>query len=105
VAVVLVALVALAGCGEAPIRTVVITIPRGTASRLSLGQKVNVMPPVLRLHVGDRLRIINRDIEDQTVGPWLVTAGNTFEARFGTPGRYEGLCPLSDQKRYEIVVT
>lgn len=82
-----------------------IVVPRGTQERLDRGETVTVMPSVLRFRVGDTLRIRNDDVVDQSVGPYLVPAGEQFELRYGKPGRYEGLCPLSEGSTYEIVVT
>lgn len=63
------------------------------------------MPSVLQFEVGDTIRIRNEDVVDQSVGPYWVPAGEEFELTYGAPGRYEGVCPLSEGERYEIIVT
>jgi|HigsolmetaAR202D_1030399.scaffolds.fasta_scaffold09654_4 hypothetical protein len=115
-ATVLVAALGLAGCGRQDGGTgdgasaregdvYEIVVPYGTQERLSRGETVDVMPSRLEFQVGDTLRIRNDDIMVQTVGPYVVGAGEVFELRYGKPGRYEGMCPLSADKTYEIVVT
>lgn len=82
-----------------------IVVPLGTRERLDRGEDVVIMPSELRFRVGDTLRIRNDDVAHQTVGPYEVPAGEQFELRYGKPGRYEGVCPLSEGDAYTIVVT
>jgi plastocyanin len=102
-----VVLAAAAGCGggddAGEVREIV--VPLGTQERLDRGEDVVVMPSELRFQVGDTLRIRNDDVAHQTVGPYEVPAGEQFELRYGKPGRYEGVCPLSEGDAYTIVVT
>jgi plastocyanin len=106
-----VAVTAVAGCGgdggdsgdEG--RVVEIVVPLGTQERLDRGEDVVVMPAELRFEVGDTLRIRNDDVVDHPVGPYKVSAGQEFEMRYGAPGHYVGMCPLTEGKTYEIVIT
>lgn len=101
------ALVAFAGCGggdDGPAVTELV-VPRGTMERLSRGEDVTIMPTTLEFEVGDTLRIRNDDVEAQAVGPYRVAAGDEFEVTFNAEGRFEGICPLADGDRYEIVIT
>ena len=82
-----------------------IVVPRGTMEKLEQGEEVAVMPTELRFEVGDSLRIRNEDVVAQAVGPYRVAAGDEFEITFGSPGRFEGVCPLAEGERYEIVIT
>lgn len=104
-----VALAAVAGCGgdtsDEEGRVVEIVVPLGTQERLDRGEDVVVMPAELRFEVGDTLLIRNEDVVDQSVGPYEVRAGQEFELSYGAPGRYEGMCPLSEGDTYEIVIT
>lgn len=103
-----IALTAVAGCGGDDAdegRVVEIVVPLGTQERLDRGEDVVVMPAELRFEVGDTLLIRNEDVADQSVGPYDVRAGQEFELRYGAPGRYEGMCPLSEGDTYEIVIT
>jgi hypothetical protein len=86
-------------------RLVEIIVPEGTQARLDRGESVSVMPALLELHVGDRLRIDNRDVADQLVGPYFVRTGEVVEISYGAPGRYEGMCALSGGQRYELIIT
>jgi plastocyanin len=97
-----------AGCGAtgSPDTTVQeIVVPLGTMEKLERGEDVAVMPTELRFEVGDTLRIRNEDLVAQAVGPYRVAAGDEFEVTFGSPGRFEGVCPLAEGERYEIVIT
>lgn len=102
--VLLVTLGVAAGCGREP-ETVEILVPAGTQDRLGAGEEVVIMPAELRFRVGDTLVIRNEDRVAQTVGPYLVMAGETVELTYGRPGRYEGMCPLSEGETYLIEVT
>lgn len=96
------------GCGDttpAAPAVVEVVVPEGTAARLRSGEDVVVMPERLDLRVGQTLVIRNEDVEDASVGPYSVAAGETLSVRYGQPGRFEGTCPLSENDRYEIVIT
>jgi hypothetical protein len=82
-----------------------IVVPEGTQARLESGEVVVVMPAVLEMRVGDRLRIENQDVADHLVGPYFLAAGETLEISYGAPGEYEGLCALSGGGRYVLVIT
>lgn len=82
-----------------------IVVPAGTQDRLEAGEEVVIMPTRLEFRVGDAIRIRNDDDVRQSVGPYLVDAGEEMLLQYGTPGVYEGYCPLSEGERYEIVVT
>lgn len=100
-------LVLATGCGDVDDeeQVVEIVVPAGTTDRLARGEDVAVMPAELQLSVGDVLRIRNEDDVDQSVGPWRVEAGTSFELRFGEPGHYQGSCPLAEGDTYDIVVS
>jgi plastocyanin len=91
------------GTSDATVQEIV--VPLGTMEKLEQGEDVVVMPTELRFEVGDSLRIRNEDIVAQAVGPYRVAAGDEFEVTFGSPGRFEGVCPLAEGERYEIVIT
>lgn len=82
-----------------------IVVPLGTQERLNRGETVSVMPSLLEFRVGDTLRIRNEDVVTQAVGPYEVRPGEQFELRYGSPGHYEGMCSLSEDEVYEIVIT
>ena len=95
----------VAGCGDdREPETIEIIVPAGTQDRLIAGETVEVMPARLELHVGDTLLIRNEDRVTQSIGPFIVAAGQQTRLIYGSPGRFEGYCPLSAGNRYEIVV-
>ena len=92
------------GDGSSP-RVYDIVVPLGTQDRILRGETVSIMPTRLEFKVGDTLRIRNDDEVAQTVGPYRVQAGTQFELKYNTPGQYGGVCTLSSDSRYEIVIT
>lgn len=99
--------VGMAACGDTDDSptTQELVVPLGTAEKLANGEAVTVMPTEMQFEVGDTLRIRNEDVAPQAVGPYRVAAGDEFEITFGSPGRFEGVCPLAEGERYEIVIT
>lgn len=91
-------------CGGEDATTVEVVVPPGTQQRLDAGEEIDVMPSRIELQVGDTLRIRNDDVVDQSVGPYVVAAGQELRLTYNTPGRFEGYCPLSTGDRYEIIV-
>lgn len=109
-AVLMIAILGLTGtacgdAGESQPRVYEFVVPEGTQANLDSGQDVVIMPSRIELQIGDTLRIRNEDVVAQTVGPYWVPPRKEFEITYGSPGRYEGFCPLSKGSRYEIVVT
>lgn len=86
-------------------QVVEIVIPPGTQAKLDRGELVNVMPTELNFRIGDVIRIRNDDTTDQYAGPYLVQAGTQFELKYGSTGRYGGLCNLSGGSTYMITIT
>ncbi len=105
VVTVLAAVTTACGKTDSGPQVVEFVVPAGTADRLALGEKVVVMPDELQLRVGDTLRIRNDDSVAQAVGPYLVDAGAEFELTYGSPGRFQGVCLLSEGNSYDIVVS
>jgi plastocyanin len=93
------------GGAKAKAKVVEIVVPAGTQAKLDRGELVDVMPAELYFKVGDVIRIRNDDSVDQYAGPYLVQAGQQFELKFGSPGKYGGLCNLSGGSTYLIVIT
>lgn len=95
----------LTGCGgEREPETLEIVVPAGTQDRLLEGETVTVMPARIDLRVGDTIIVRNEDEVTQSVGPYVVGAGDEISFTYGAPGVYEGYCALSEGERYEIVV-
>ncbi len=93
------------GGASAKGKVVEIVVPAGTQAKLDRGELVDVMPSELYFRVGDTIRIRNDDTADQYAGPYLVQAGTQFELKYGSPGKYGGLCSLSGGSTYLIVIT
>lgn len=101
-----VAVLGLSACGGgSEERTIEIVVPAGTQELLDAGEKVAVMPDRIELRVGDTLVLRNEDSVRQLVGPYLVDAEDERQFSWGSPGTFWGYCALSENYRYEIVVT
>jgi hypothetical protein len=104
VAAVCAALIGACGADDRAPQTIEIVVPAGTQERLDRGETVEIMPARLELRVGDTLVIRNEDAVAQSVGPYSVPAHGETRLTYGSPGRFEGYCPLSEGQRYEIIV-
>lgn len=92
-------------CSTPEPQTIEVVVPAGTQDRLDAGETVDVMPARIEMRVGDTLVIRNDDSVRQSVGPYQVEANRSIRLTYGTPGTFEGYCPLSEGERYEIVIT
>ena len=86
-------------------RTVTYVVPSGTAKKVEQGAKVQIMPRVVRLDVGDSLVIRNDDDQTALVGPYIVKAGSTLTQKFQRPQYLVGECSLSGSGEIKIIVT
>lgn len=86
-------------------QTIELVVPAGTKARQDAGETVVVMDELIELRVGDRMIIRNNDSSLQSVGPYRVKPGEVTTVTYGYPGVYEGVCELTEGKRYQIVVT
>jgi len=78
-------------------------IPQGAAEKVS-GEKTEILPRVLELKVGDRLRVTNNDTVGHTVGPYYLAPGQTLDQTFYEPTVLEGFCSLHPESSVTIVV-
>lgn len=79
-------------------------IPAGTQARLDAGEKLNVVPSRLVVHVGDHLLVRNRDSVPHHVGALYVDANGLIRLDFGRVGTIRGLCTLNQEGSAAIVV-
>lgn len=86
-------------------RTVTYVVPAGTADKAAQGKSVQLMPPVVRLNVGDALVIRNDDDQTALVGPYIVKANTTLTQKFRRPQYLVGQCTLSGSGEIKIIVT
>jgi hypothetical protein len=97
-ALVLAALGTVAWAGLSPLgpehREEVFVIPKGTWARKVAGDKVEVLPPVIRLTLGvkDVLVMKNQDDVPQMFGPVLMMPGQGFRLPFNVASRYDFAC-------------
>jgi hypothetical protein len=69
-------------------------IPKGTHARRMAGDKVEILPAVVRLTLGvqDVLLLRNRDSVPQLFGPVLIMPGQDFRLPFEQAGDYQFAC-------------
>ena len=84
---------------------VTFVVPPGTGARVERGEKVELMPALVELEVGDRLVIRNEDDRTMVVGPYTVRAREVLDQEFRRPQVLEGDCTLSGRGEVRIVVT
>jgi hypothetical protein len=67
-------------------------VPYGTSVRLDQGQVVDIMPQLLKVKVGQSIRIWNKDGKDYMIGPFYVASGQRLAMRFTHVGKLSGVC-------------
>lgn len=80
-------------------------IPAGTADRIDAGEPVAVTPPVVHLHSGDTITLVNEDDVVQQTGFLSVRPGETITYRFSEPGRFSSECSFHPDGGLVIDVT
>jgi hypothetical protein len=87
-------------------REQVYVIPKGTWERRVAGQKLDVIPAVIRLTIGvkDVLVMRNHDDVPQLFGPVLIMPGQSFQLPFRRASEYLFTCPLHTSGLLTIVV-
>lgn len=105
-AVVLVAVVALAGCGSnepaslfgddatGRLADYSYTIPAGSGEALDRGEPLDILPEELDVRVGEVIEIVNEDSRGHLIGPFFVGKGETLRQRFSSPGTFVGECTV-----------
>ena len=83
----------------------VITIPAGTAIRLSSGHDVDIIPTDLDFRLRDQLIVINEDSTAHQIGPFVIPAGERLDTRFAEAVTLEGFCSLHSSGRVKINVS
>ena len=82
----------------------VITLPAGTAMRLTLGDEVDIIPADLDFRLRDQLTVINQDSAAHQIGPFVIPAGDRLDTRFSEAATLEGFCSLHSSGRITINV-
>ena len=74
-------------------------IPRGTGAPLDRREPVRILPARIDAHVGEVIRIVNRDSRGYLLGPFFVAAHRTLTQRFTSPGIFEAHAPCTRAAR------
>lgn len=87
-------------------REQVYVIPMGTWARRSAGEKLDVLPPAIRLTVGvkDILVMKNEDEVPQMFGPVLIMPGQSFQLPFEVASNYQFACTAHVSGQLTVVV-
>jgi hypothetical protein len=79
-------------------------IPAGAGEAIDRGERLEILPQRLEVHVGDVIEIVNHDDRGHLIGPFFVGAGATVRQRFATRGEYRGTCSVHPSGTIVIVV-
>ena len=107
---VLLLLAVLAGAALAPIRAATrdapFEIPKGTWARRMAGNKVEILPPTIRLTLGvhDVLLLRNLDDVPQVFGPTVIMPGQSFRLPFEVASVYGFACTAHASGQMNVVV-
>jgi len=111
-AVVATAVIVLSG-DDSILRTASITtaadyeyeIPLGAGERTDAGEELNIFPWILKVRVGESIRIVNNDDRDHLIGAFFVGAGETLTQEFVSPGMLTGECSIRPGSSFTIQVS
>ena len=79
-------------------------IPAGTGAKLDAGERIEIIPAVLEVRVGEVIRIVNEDDRGHVIGAFYVGAGETLSQRFSAPGTLEGECSVHPSGSFTLTV-
>ena len=79
-------------------------IPFGTGYKIDDGEEIEIVPSVLNVKVGERIRIVNDDVQGANVGIFWVPAGRTVTMEFTTAGTLSGECDVHPDGTFTINV-
>ncbi len=80
-------------------------VPPGTEALVDSGERVEVVPQVLEVDVGDTIRIRNDDVSTARIGIFNVAAGETVTMEFTSPGELVGACDVHPSGEFRIRVS
>ncbi len=81
------------------------TIPQGTAERVARGEDVaDVMPQEISTSVGNRLTVVNNDVEDHAFGPFILAPGQSWARQFAVVGDYAMDCTIYPDAGFTVRV-
>ncbi|MGA1219436.1 MAG: cupredoxin domain-containing protein [Ilumatobacteraceae bacterium] len=79
-------------------------IPLGTGKRTDAGEELDIFPRLLKVRVGESIRIVNNDDRDHLIGTFFVGAGETLTQEFVIPGMLTGECSIRPGSSFTIQV-
>jgi len=79
-------------------------IPAGTGERIDDGERIDILPGVMEVRVGETIRIVNDDDRGHVIGVFYVGAGETLTQTFTAPGELEGECSVHSSGRFLVRV-
>ena len=79
-------------------------IPLGTGKRTDAGEELDIFPRLLKVRVGESIRIVNKDDRDHLIGAFFVGAGETLTQEFVSPGMLTGECSIRPGSSFTIQV-
>ncbi|MCC7018388.1 MAG: hypothetical protein IT332_01450 [Ardenticatenales bacterium] len=83
----------------------VYTIPPGTAERVARGESVaDVLPQRVGTTVGNRLIVVNHDVQDHAFGPFVLAPGQRWARQFAVVGDYAMDCTIYPDAGFNVHV-
>lgn len=81
------------------------TIPAGTAERVRRGESVaDVLPQRVSTVVGNRLVVVNHDVQDHAFGPFVLAPGQQWARQFAVVGDYAMDCTIYPDAGFTVHV-
>ncbi len=80
-------------------------IPLGAGERTDAGEELDIFPWLLKVRVGESIRIVNNDVRDHLIGALFVGAGETLTQEFVSPGMLTGECSIRPGGSFTIQVS
>lgn len=89
---------------DRPPETIVISIPAGTAERISAGEAVPSIPRDLKFVIGDTLKVVNKDDVPHELGPLWIPAGSSASLLMEDANKYTLGCSFQLSRYFNFDV-
>ncbi len=85
-------------------KIVELVIPAGTAKRIARGEQPPSLPDNMTFVVGDKLLVINQDMQDHQLGPLWIPAGASASLNLDSEQSYAYECSFQTGKYFGLDV-
>ncbi len=88
-----------------PPQTIELVIPPGTAERIAKGEQPPSLPSEMRFVIGDKLQVVNQDVEDHQLGPLWIPAGGSAVLNLDAAQSYAYECSFQTGNYFGLTVS